>query len=336
MRRREFLSLLGSFLGSFFGGLPLAAPIKSYAQSSAAMRRVAVLMPYADDPIAEARLDLFRQGLRLRGWIDGSNIKIDYYFANSDLGRMRSYAKTVAAAAPAAIFAASPPVVTALKRETGTIPIVFTNITDPVGVGLVQSLSHPGGNITGFGAYEFSIAGKWVELLKQIAPSTTHIAVVKMPQHSTNAKLFQAAQPTAKSLQIELTEANVRSAKDIDEAVTSAAAIPGGGLLILPSPATTDYHDLIVRLAAQHKLPAMYPYRDLAAGGGLVSYGPNVSEDYKSAAIYIDRILRGERPADLPVRAPAKFELVVNLKTAKALGLSLSPSLLARVDEVIE
>ena len=328
MKRREFISLLG--------GLAVAWPVKCYAQSSAAVRHLAVLMPYADDPIAEARLNLFREALAVRGWGDGENIKIDYYFANSDLGKVRSYARTVAAAAPAAIFAASPPVVTALRRETSTIPIVFTNVTDPVGVGLVESLSHPGGNITGFGAYEFSIAGKWVELLREIAPSITRIAVVKMPQHSTNAKLFQAAQPTANSLHIELMEANVRNAKEINDAIALAEAKAGTGLLILPSPPTTDYHELIVQLAAQYKLPAIYPYRDLAAGGGLLSYGPNVSDDYKNAAIYIDRILKGERPADLPVQAPAKFELVINLKTAKALGLAVPPTLLTAADDVIE
>jgi putative ABC transport system substrate-binding protein len=237
---------------------------------------------------------------------------------------MRTYAAKVTTAGPDVIFAASPPVLAALKRDTGTIPIVFTNVTDPVGVGLVQSLSHPGGNITGFGAYEFSFAGKWIEILRQIAPSITRIAVIKMPEHSTNAKLFQAAQGVATSLNIELTEANVRTTSDIDRAVAATAEKADSGLLILPSPATTDHHELIVQLAASYKLPAIYPYRDLAEGGGLISYGPKVSDDYKRAAVYIDRILKGENPADLPVQAPTKFELIINLKTAKALGLTIS------------
>ena len=327
MRRREFLSVFG---------IALLLPLESRAQQAPPLRRLAVLMPYARDPTAEARLDLLRRALKLRGWVDGRNIKVEYYFSNSDLGLMRSYAKTVAASSPDVIFAASPPVLAALKRDTGTIPIVFTNVTDPVGVGLVQSLSHPGGNITGFGAYEFSIAGKWVELLKQIAPATVHVAVVKMPQHSTNAKLFEAAKPVAASLQIDLSEANVRTRTELEDAVRIAATKPGGGLVILPSPATTDFHSLIVDLAAQYKLPAIYPYKDLAAGGGLMAYGPNVSEDYRSAATYIDRILHGEKPSDLPVQAPEKFELLINLKTAKALGLLVPASLLASADEVLE
>ena len=327
MRRREFLGLVGAVV---------AWPVVARGQQTERMRRIAVLMPYADDPVAEARLSLFRQGLELHGWVDGRNVRIDYYFANSDLSLMRTYATKVATTAPDAIFAASPPVLAALKRETGTIPIVFTNVTDPVGVGLVQSLSHPGGNITGFGAYEFSFAGKWVELLKQIAPSVTRIAVIKMPQHSTNAKLFQAAQTVATSEKIELIDADVRTTPDIERAVAAAAEKPDSSLMILPSPATTDHHGLIVQLAANYKLPAIYPYRDLAEGGGLISYGPNVSDDYKRAAVYIDRILKGESPRDLPVQAPSKFELMINLKTARALGLTVAPALLATADEVIE
>jgi putative ABC transport system substrate-binding protein len=246
-----------------------------------------------------------------------------------------TYASKVVGTTPDVIFAASPPVVAALKRETRTIPIVFTNITDPVGVGIVQSLSHPGGNVTGFGAYEFAIAGKWVEVLKQIAPATTRIYVVKMPQHATNAKLFEAAKTVGASINVDVLEANIRTQSDTVKAIDAAAGV-GSALMVLPSPATTDQHHLIIQLAVQHKLPAIFPYRDLAEGGGLVSYGPNVSEDYRSAASYVDRILKGERPSDLPVQAPAKFELIINLKTAKALGLTISPSLLARADEVIE
>jgi len=327
LRRRKFLSLVGS---------AAAWPVVAHGQQTERVRRIAVLMPYADDPVAEARLSLFRQGLELHGWVDGRNVRIDYYFANSDPSLMRSYATKVAAAAPDAIFGASPPVLAALKQETGTIPIVFTNVTDPVGIGLVQSLSHPGGNITGFGAYEFSFAGKWVELLKQAAPSVARIVVIKMPQHSTNAKLFQYAQTVATSLKVKLVDADVRTAADIERAVAAAAEKIDSGLLVLPSPATTDHHELIVQLAASYKLPAMYPYRDLAEGGGLISYGPNVSDDYRRAAVYIDRILKGERPADLPVQAPSKFELMINLKTAKALGLTVPPTLLATADEVIE
>lgn len=327
MRRREFIAAVGGVA---------AWPVVALAQQTERLRHIVVLMPYADDPVAGARLALFRQGLELLGWVNGRNVRIDYYFANSDLGLMRAYATKIAATGPDAIFAASPPVLAALKQETGAVPIVFTNVTDPVGIGLVQSLSHPGGNITGFGAYEFSFAGKWVELLKQIAPSVTRIAVIKMPQHSTNVKLFQAAKVVATSLNIELIDSDVRTAPDIERTMATTAAKVGSSLLILPSPATTDHHDLIIRLAATYKLPAMYPYRDLAEGGGLISYGPNVSDDYKRAAVYIDRILKGERPSDLPVQAPSKFELMINLKTARALGLTVSPTLLATADEVIE
>ena len=325
MRRRDFIALMA-----------VGAGVCPLARAQEPMRRIAVLMPYADDVTVEARLSLFRQGLKLRGWTDGRNVRIDYYFANSDRKQMRSCAAKAVATAPDVIFAASPPMLAALKQETDSIPVVFTNVTDPVGIELVQSLSHPGGNMTGFGAYEFSIAGKWVELLKQVAPSLVRIAVVKMPQHATNAKLFQAAQAFARSLNIELAEADVRNQAEIAAAAATIAQRPNSGLLVLPSPATTDFHEVIVQLAARYGLPAIYPYRELAGAGGLMSYGPNIPEDYKGAALYVDRILKGEKPADLPVQAPAKFDLMINMRTAKALGLIIPPSLLATADEVIE
>jgi putative ABC transport system substrate-binding protein len=292
-------------------------------------------MPYADDAVARARLSQFVHGLEVLGWVVGRDVRIDYYFANSDLGRMRTYAANLAATAPDVIFAATPQVLAALKHETNSIPVVFVNVTDPVGVGLVQSLNHPGGNMTGFGAYEFSIAGKWVELLKEVAPSLVRIAVITMPQHVTNAKLL-SAQGVGASMKIEVVQVSARSSAEIENAIGAVAAKPDSGLLVLPSPVTTDHHELIVQLAARYKLPAIYPYRDLAQGGGLISYGPNLSDDYRSAASYVDRILRGERLTNLPVQAPTKFEIVLNLKTAKALGLTLPQSLLATADEVIE
>lgn len=327
MDRRVFVLCLGA---------TIVRPPAASAQQTNQVRRVGVLMPYADDPVAQARLSLFRQGLEAQGWVDGRNVRIDYYFANSDFGRMRNYAAKLVASEPDVIFAASPPVLAALKQQTKSVPIVFTNITDPVGVGIVQTLSHPGGNITGFGAYEFSIAGKWVELLKEIAPSLLRIGAVMMPQHATDAKLFQSAQTVATAMKLELIDASVRNSEDIERVMAEAAKMSDTGLMVLPSPATTDHHALIVQLAMRYKLPAIFPYRDLAEGGGLMSYGPNVSEDYKSAALYVDRILKGERPADLPVQAPAKFELMINLKTAKAIGLAISPQLLAQADQVIE
>ena len=328
MRRREFIMLLGGAAGAW--------PFGVRAQPATQLRRIGVLMPYADDAVARARLSQFVHGLEVLGWVVGGDVRIDYYFANSDLGRMRTYAANLAATAPDVIFAATPQVLAALKHETNSIPVVFVNVTDPVGVGLVQSLNHPGGNMTGFGAYEFSIAGKWVELLKEVAPSLVRIAVITMPQHVTNAKLFQSAQGVGASMKIEGVEVSARSSAEIENAIGAVAAKPDSGLLVLPSPVTTDHHELIVQLAARYKLPAIYPYRDLAQGGGLISYGPNLSDDYRSAASYVDRILRGERLTNLPVQAPTKFEIVLNLKTAKALGLTLPQSLLATADEVIE
>jgi putative tryptophan/tyrosine transport system substrate-binding protein len=328
MGRREFVS--------FVGGVVVAWSVSVNAQPTSQPRRIGVLMPYADDPVSRARLLQFVHGLEMLGWSEGRDVRIDYYFANSDLGRMRAYAAELVAIAPDVIFAASPQVLAALKQQTSSIPVVFVNVTDPVGVGLVQSLSHPGGNMTGFGAYEFSIAGKWVELLKQIAPSLARVAVVTTPQHATNAKLLQSAQSVGKSMKLEVVEASVRNSAEIETAIGALAAEPDSGMLVLPSPVTTDHQELIVQLAARYKLPAIYPYRDLAQGGGLISYGPNLSDDYRSAASYVDRILRGERPTNLPVQAPTRFEIFLNLGTARALGLTVPQSLLSTADEIIE
>lgn len=296
------------------------------ADAQQSTRRIAVLMPYVNDETAQTRLSQFRKELELLGWRDGASIRIEEYFANSDLGLIRTYASKVVASAPDVIFAATPPVVAVLSKQTRSIPIVFTNITDPVGVGLVDSLGHPGANVTGFGAYDFSVAGKWVALLKQVAPALTRVGVIQMPQHATNAKLFKAAEEVASSIKLDPFEIAVRTAPEIELALRKVASQPGTGLVVLPSPITPDHHDLIVRLAAQYKLPAVYPYRDLAEGGGLMSYGQHVEDGYKNAATYVDRILKGEKPANLPVQAPSRFELIVDLKAA----------LITMADEVIE
>jgi putative tryptophan/tyrosine transport system substrate-binding protein len=327
MRRREFLA----------GIVPAAAwPLLAHAESAGAPRRIGVLMGYGNDAIAQQRLAPFRRALEAAGWIDGKNARIDYRFALSDPTMMRTYAAELIGLSPEVIFASTPPVVGALRKLTQDIPIVFVNVADPVGAGLVQSLASSGNNLTGFANFDLSIGGKWLGLLKEIKPSLVQVRVLMMPQHVTNAGLFREIESAATALGLHAGQALVRNAAEIEQAIDAAAQQANTGMIVLPSPVTTDRHEQIVTMTAKRRVPSIYPYRDLAKGGGLMSYGPDIADDYRRAATYVDRILKGEKPSALPIQAPTKYELVINLKTARGMALDVPTSLLARADEVIE
>ena len=327
MRRREFLGLFGAMAAS----LPLAA----HAQER--VRRIGVLSnPGPDDAEMQARSGAFEQRLRELGWTVGRNLEIDYRWSYGDAERLRSHAKELVALAPDVVLATSGVSIMPLVQTGRSVPIVFAQTIDPVGLGVVESLSRPGGNITGFTQFEYGIVAKWLELLRQIAPAVTRVAVLRDPFDPAGLGQWAAMQPVASVFGIELSLINVREAEAIERGVTKIAGSPNGGLLVTASAPANVNRDLIVRLAAQHRLPTVYPYRYFVAAGGLVCYGPDTIDQYRRAANYVDRILRGEKPADLPVQAPTKYELVVNLKTAKALGLNLPQSLLVAADEVIE
>jgi putative tryptophan/tyrosine transport system substrate-binding protein len=327
--RREFISLLG--------GAAATWPLTARAQQAERVRRVGVLMHLAaDDPEGQPRITAFEQGLRELGWAVGRNLRIDYRWAAGDPDRLRKYAAELAALAPDVILAGGgTPLVVALQQATATVPIVFVGVADPVGAGLVGSLARPGSNATGFTVYEYSISGKWLELLKEIAPRVTRAAVIRELAIAGTGQLG-AIQSVAPSLGVELFPIGVRDAGEIERAVMAFSRGSNGGLIVTGSPSTLVHRHQIITLAARHLLPAVYPYRYFVASGGLVSYGPDVIDQFRSAASYVDRILKGEKPADLPVQAPTKYELVVNAKTAKQLGLEIPPTLLARADEVME
>jgi putative ABC transport system substrate-binding protein len=333
MRRRAFITLLGGAAAAPAMLWPLAAR----AQQPERMRRIGVLMPLGeDDPEAQARVAAFRQGLQQLGWNDGRNVRIDYRWTAGDVDRIRRYAVELAALAPDVILATGSPTVGPLLQATRTVPIVFVVVPDPVGAGYVDSLARPGGNATGFITYEYGISGKWLELLKQIAPGVTRAAVIRDPAISAGLGFFGAIQSVASSFGVEVSPVNVRDAGEIERAVTAFARSSNGGLIVTGSALAWVHRDLIVTLAARHKLPAVYFQRSFVADGGLISYGTDLVDQYRRAAGYVDRILKGEKPADLPVQAPTKYELVINLKTAKALGLEVPATVLARADEVIE
>jgi putative ABC transport system substrate-binding protein len=326
MRRREFVTLLASAAATW--------PLAARAQQGERMRRIGVLVGLNKyDPDTKARLAGFRQGL---GWSEGRNVRIDYRFAPASAGAQVP-AKELVALQPDVILVQATPLVAALKRESRTIPIVFVGIADPVGSGFVTSLARPGGNLTGLMMYEVSVTGKWLEMLKEIAPRLARIALVFNPKTAPYYKHYQrAAEAVAPLLAVDLVLNSIGNPADIEYAIDSFARSPNGGLLVLPDSTTNFYHDYIVTLAARHRLPAVYSARFFVAAGGLMSYGFVWVEEYRQAAYYVDRILRGDKPADLPVQVATKFETVVNLKTAKALGLTVPPALLARADEVIE
>jgi ABC-type uncharacterized transport system substrate-binding protein len=307
------------------------------AQQPDRVRRIGVFMTLAaDDPDVAPRITAFAQGLQELGWTDGRNMRIDYRWGAGDPDRIRRYAAELGALAPDVILAHGSSLVRPLRQTTRTVPIVFVNVADPVGAGLVESLARPGGNATGFTSFEYGISAKWLELLKQIAPRVTRAAVLRDPTNAAGLGQFGAMQSVAPSVGAELRPLDVRDPGEIERAISAFARGSNGGLLVVAGPSAIIHRELIIALAARHRLPAVYPYRFYVTGGGLISYGPDQIDQYRRAADYVDRILKGEKPADLPVQAPVKYELVINLKTAKALGLDVPQSLLARADEVIE
>jgi len=330
MKRREFITLLGGAAA----GWPLAAR----AQQGERVRRIGVLMALAaDDPDAQIRITAFLQGLQQLGWTAGHNLQIETRWATTDTDSLRRHATELAALAPDVIVAGSGTATIApLLQATRTVPIVFTVAVDPVGAGFVASLAQPGGNATGFTTFEYGMSVKWLELLKEIAPRVTQAAVLRDPSIASGIGQFAAIQAVAPSLRIELTAVDVRDADETERAVTAIARSANGGMIVTPSPVASHHSNRIIALAARHRLPAIYAWRFYAAAGGLVSYGADLVDHYRLAANYVDRILKGEKPADLPVQAPTKYELVINLRTAKTLGLTVPETLLARADEVIE
>jgi putative ABC transport system substrate-binding protein len=327
--RREFITLLG--------GAAAAWPLAAGAQPSERVRRIGVLMAVAaDDPESQRRLTAFVQGLQELGWTDGRNIRIETRWTAGDTDRMRRHAAELVALAPDVILASGGTVVGALLEASRTTPIVFTLTVDPVGAGHVASLARPGGNATGFTGYEYGLAAKWLELLKEIAPRVTRAAVVRDAATPQGVGLFAVIRGASSALSMELRPVDVRNADEIERGITAVARDGNGGLIVTASGLAIVHRDLIITLAARHKLPAIYFQHYFVHAGGLVSYGPDPVEPHRQAAQYVDRILKGENPGDLPVQAPTKYQLTINLKTAKALGLEIPPSLLARADEVIE
>jgi putative ABC transport system substrate-binding protein len=329
MKRRDFISLLG--------GAALAWPLAARAQPSERVRRVGVLMSFAaGDPEAQLRVAAFEDGLRDLGWIKGRNLRLEYRWADS-ADALRTYATELARMAPDLILANSTPVMAALQEQRPTVPIVFTQVTDPIGQGLVTNLGHPGGNLTGFTSFEFSIGSKWLETLKQVAPHVTRVALLFNPATAPFAELFwRPIETAARSFAIAPVSVGARNTDELERLVEAFAREPNGGLMVVPEVSTVNHRGLIVALAARHRLPAVYPLRSFAASGGLLSYGVDVVDVFRRASSYVDRILKGAGPGDLPIQPPTKYELVINLKTAKDLGLDIPPMLLARADEVIE
>ena len=329
MKRRDFITLVG--------GAAAAWPLAARAQQREKMRRIGVLMNLAaDDPVSQARMNAFVQALQQSGWTDGVNVRIDTRWAAADPERFRRYATELVALAPDVILASTSPSVAAVQQASHAVPIVFANVTDPVGQGFVESLARPGGNTTGFSVYEYGIGPKWLELLKEVAPGVQRVAVLRDAALVAGGGLLGAIQGVAPSFGVEVSPLGVRDASEIERGITGFADRSNGGLIVLASPLTAFHREPIIALAAKHRLPAVYPFRYFVGAGGLVSYGADATDLYRRAAGYVDRILKGEKPADLPVQAPTKYELVINLKTAKALGIDVPPTLLARADEVIE
>ena len=325
MRRRHFITLLGS---------AAAWPLALRAQQSGQMRRIGVLMPLAsDNPEGQARITAFLQELQKLGWTEGRNLQIEYRWGTGDLQKA---ATELVALSPDVIFTTTTSGVAAMQQATRSVPIVVSNVADPVGGGFVASLAKPGGNITGFTVYDYGMAAKWVELLKEIAPYVTHVGVIRDPTTTSGIGQLGVIQAVARSFGLEVSPLGGRDAGDIERTVTEFAGGSNRGLITAGSPLATNNSDLIISLAARHRLPAVYWERYFVTEGGLISYGPDSIDPSRQAAGYVDRILKGEKPADLPVQSATKYELVINLKTAKALGLTVPPSLLSRADEIIE
>jgi putative tryptophan/tyrosine transport system substrate-binding protein len=329
MRRREFLGL--------FGSAATAWPLAARAQQAESVRRIGVLMnALSDEPEAQARIAGFLQGLQEAGWAVGRNVRIDTRWAGGDNARVRRYAAELVGLNPDVILAGTGATVSPLQQASRTVPIVFAQQIDPVGAGNVETLARPNSNVTGFLQFEYSLSAKWLELLREVAPEVRRVGVLRDPDTQAGIGQWAVIQAAAQPLGIELSSVNLRSAAEIERTMAAVARIPNAGLIAVVSAAGQVHRELIATLAARHRLPVVYPYRFFVAAGGLISYGPDLVSQYRRAAGYVDRILKGEKPADLPVQAPTKYELVINLKTAKALGLELPPTLLARADEVIE
>jgi putative ABC transport system substrate-binding protein len=329
MRRREFITLLG--------GAAAAWPRVARAQQDGRVRRIAVFMDLAeDDAEGQTRVAAFRNGLRDLGWVEGRNVRFDYRWTAGDPARMRRFAAELVALAPEVIMNGGLPTLVAMQQETRTIPIVFAQVLDPVGAGFVDSLSRPGGNITGFLSFEYSMAGKWLQTLKEVAPHIAKVGAIRDLASPSEMGMLGAIQAIMPTFSMPLIGVGGRDAAEFERAIETFAREPNGGLIILPSPVSLVYRQAIMSMAARHRLPAIYPYGFFAREGGLISYGIVPSDNFRRAAGYVDRVLKGEKPGELPVQAPTKFELVVNLKTAKAIGLTIPETFLVRADEVIE
>jgi putative ABC transport system substrate-binding protein len=327
MRRREFIIFIGG---------AAAWPLSTSAQQPDGQPRIGVLMTVDNGPDGQARLAAFRQGLQQLGWTDGRNVRIDIRWSEGNDATMRKNAAEMVALAPNVILATGSASMGPLMQLSGVVPIVFVIVPDPVGAGYVNSLARPGGNATGFSTFEYSIGGKWLDLLKQIAPGVTRVAVLRDPVISAGLGQFGAIQSAASSFAVEVTAINTREATEIERDIMTFATTSSGGLIVTAGPLAVLHRSLIVTLAARHKLPAIYFERQFVAEGGLISYGPDFVDQYRRAASYVDRILKGEKPADLPVQTPTKYELAINLKTAKSLSLTVPNTLIGRADEVIE
>jgi putative ABC transport system substrate-binding protein len=329
MRRREFITLVG--------GAAVAWPIAARAQHADQVRRIGFLTGSNRENVEnKERLSVFANELQRLGWTEGRNVRIDVRAGGGDIATTRRYATELVSLKPDVILATGSPPAALLLEVSRSVPIVFTTVIDPVGAGIVDSLARPGGNATGFMLFEYTLSAKWPELLKQVAPSVTRVAVPRDPMVTAGIGQFAVIQASAPSVALEVSAINVRDAGEIEKAMNAFAQTANGGLIVTAGPGTLIHRDLIVALAARHRLPAIYFDRNFVSVGGLVSYGPRIIDHFRQAAGYVDRILKGEKPGDLPVQAPNKYELVINLKTAKALGLTIPPSLLARADEVIE
>jgi len=329
MTRREFITLLG--------GAVTAWPLAARAQQADRVRRIGVLMPAtADDPEFQARVGAFLQALALSSWTIGANVRIDTHWAGADAADIRRHAAELVALAPDVILAYGASTVRPLLQATRTVPIVFPVVGDPVGAGFVDSLARPGGNATGFMTTEYSMGGKRLELLKEIAPGVTRVAILRDATQGSGSSEFASMQTAAPSLRVEVNPVNMRDVGEIERGVAAFARSPNGGLIVATGPGAQVHRNFIVTLAARHRLPAVYYERGFVTAGGLISYGADYIDQFRRAAGYVDRILKGEKPADLPVQAPTKLKLVINLKTARALGLEVPPTLLSRADEVVE
>ena len=330
MKRREFITLLG--------GAAAAWPLTASAQQPERMRRIGVLMAYAEsDPEVQTWIAAFRKGLRELGWVEGQNIQIEFRWATTDVERMQQFTKELVELRPDVILSSGTPTTRLLMQQTRSVPIIFANLVDPVGSGFVTSLARPGGNVTGFVNLEASISGKYLELLKEIAPRVARVAIIFNPATAPYSEIYLGPfKAAAASLGVEPTVAPVRDMAELETVIAAQAHEPNGGLIAMPDGFNNAYRVEIASLAARYRLPAIYPTRPAAVAGGLMSYGNDVGDNYQRAATYVDRILKGEKPSDLPVQFPVKFELVINLKTAKALGLDVPSFLQQRADEVIE